>query len=410
MKTKDVGVVKIRVVWLCHFANTEMKEYFKMTNFNNSAPWIDLLIQLFKKVDTIDLHIVAPNVFTNRDCNFTKDNINYHFYKFVPIPNNNKIVKRLVSIFKFDILTNYSWIKFKTSKIIKNINPDIIQLHGAENAQSYSAGILPLLNLYPVVTTIQGFVSQSTLTDRNTVQRIKIEKEIISKCLHFGIRTEDMKSVILNINPKAIFHFHNYPIEIPKIVKDNIGNEEPIDCLFFARVCKDKGIEDLLKAISLVKEQLPNVSLSVIGGTGAYYLDYLKKMCLNLNITDNVSFLGFFPTQEEIFEYALKAKVCVLPTYHDIIPGTIIESMFMKLPVIAYKVGGIPELNNKLETVKLVEKFNVIQLAKKISELIGNVELRKQLAENAYENIKQNYNNEAIPDKLESIYGEIITQ
>ena len=282
-------------------------------------------------------------------------------------------------------------------------------MHGAENAQSYSAGILPLLNSFPVITTIQGFVSQSSLLDSNTKQRNKIEKEIISKCLHFGVRTEDMKNVTLQINPQAIFHFHNYPIRIPQVLKNNIGNDEPIDCVFFARVCKDKGIEDLLRALSLIKKQLPDVTLSIIGGTESRYLNYLNKMCLNLNIHDNVTFLGFFPTQEEIYNFALKAKICVLPTHHDIIPGTIIESMFMKLPVIAYAVGGIPELNINEETIKIVFKHNIEQLANEIIQLLINPSIRKRLSDSAHHYAQARFNKtDDIINDLTSAYHKVL--
>ena len=58
-----------------------------------------------------------------------------------------------------------------------------------------------------------------------------------------------------------------------------------------------------------------------------------------------LNLLGFLKSQQDIYEHAIHSRIYVLPTYHDIIPGTIIESMFMKLPGIAYAVGGIPELN-----------------------------------------------------------------
>ena len=50
-------------------------------------------------------------------------------------------------------------------------------------------------------------------------------------------------------------------------------------------------------------------------------------------------------------KHAINARICVLPTYHDILPGTILESMFMKLPVIAYDVTGLSELNDKGQSV-----------------------------------------------------------
>lgn len=400
---------RLKIVWLCHFANQEMKEYFNRPRVNEFAPWINGLICLFKGRSEIELHIVSPNVFTNKDCSFTKDGITYHFYKHIPFPFYNKFIKKVYNKLDFDNSTNHFWIKHKINNIITKINPDVIHLHGAE-IPYYSAGILHLINRYPTLTTIQGFIKNASQVNRKNKKKAEIEKEILLKSMNIGVRTDEMSSIALQMNPNARQYFHNYPLNTPNNIKDNIGVNEPIDCVFFARICKDKGVEDLLAAIAIVKREYPQVSLSIIGGTSKSYLSYLKNKCVDLHITDNVKFLGFLPTQADIYQYALNAKMCVLPTYHDIIPGTIIESMFMKLPVIAYSVGGIPELNIKEETIMLVEKLDIEMLAEKILLLIDNVELRKSLAEKAFFHAKERFDNTKIPDDLLNAYYSILKQ
>ncbi len=185
----------------------------------------------------------------------------------------------------------------------------------------------------------------------------------------FGVCTEEMIKIIKQLNPNARFFIHEYPKSVNYTKKNNSLSK--FDLIFFARICKDKGIEDLLEAISLVKFKIkPDVTLHVIGSASLSYINYLKKITINLNIEKNVKFLGFFNTQQEIHKYALNAKLCVLPTYHDTIPGTISESMFMKIPVVAYAVGGIPELNQHGEAIALVEKKNIQQLAETIIKVL----------------------------------------
>lgn len=400
----------MKVVWLCHFANQEMKEHFKTPQLNEFAPWINNLIELFRTRTDVDLHIIAPNVFNNTDCSFKKDGINYHFYKRIPIPYNNKYVRKIHTFLQIEHITNFFWIKHKISNCIHKINPDIIHLHGAENPY-YSVGILPLFDEYPILTTIQGFIrNASCIGSINEKKAIEIEEAILKKSKHIGIRTDDMSKIALQINPNSTLHFHNYPIAIPSVVKCNIGKDEPIDCLFFARVCKDKGIEDLLAAIKIIKNEYPKISLSVIGIAFNSYLSYLKRLCSELGIQNNVQFLGFLPTQEDIYRYALHAKMCVLPTYNDIISGTIIESMFIKLPVVAYAVGSIPELNKKEVTLMLVDKQNVKQLAEKIIQLLKNDDLRKTLAKNAYCYVHELLDNTAVVPDIIKAYKSIIKE
>ncbi len=396
----------MRIVWLCYFANQEMKDYFNTPKIIEFAPWIRNYINLFRDNNAIELHIVAPNVYTNKDKFFKKNGITYHFYKYVPILSNNKFIIKVYSLLSIEHKTKYFWIKQKIENIINNIHPDIVHLHGAENSY-YSAGILPILAKYPVITTIQGFVRNASESDSITKHRIQIEEEIIQKCVHFGTRTEEMNKIILGINPNANLHFHNNPLEIPSEIKNNIGNSEPIDCLFFARICKDKGIEDLIHAISILKKELPEISLSVIGTASKKYLVYLKKLCSELDLEKNITFLGNY-SQSELYKYALQAKLCVLPTYHDSIPGTIIESMCMKLPVVAYAVGGIPELNKCGINVMLVEKHNIDMLAESILHLLRNSLLRKTIAENAFETAHKKFNNNNLVNDILNAYESMI--
>lgn len=393
----------MKVVWLCHFVNQDMKECFNTLNLKEFAPWIDNLIKLFNNTD-IELHIVAPNIFhNNKDTLLKKEGITYHFYKYSIINLNKRLNRIIYSILCY--ITNYFWIKHKIINCINKINPDIIHLHGAENPY-YSAGILPLIDKYPVLTTIQGFISHTSVKNRLIKQRIKIEEEIINKCKYFGTRTENMNREILKINPKATLFFHNYPVTIPLFIKKKEEYHE-FDIVFFARVCKDKGIEDLLKAVYLVKKYKHDVSLHIIGATGNSYKQVLFDLINELNIKDNVIFLGFMTTQQDIYKHCIKARMCVLPTYHDIIPGTVIESMLMKLPVIAYAVGGIPYINSKKENIVLVEKQNISQLADKILLLLNDSQKCNQLAESAYSFAIRNFNNDYVKKDILKAYSQI---
>lgn len=393
----------IKVVWLCHFANQEIKEYFSTPDIKEFASWINNLIELFKDHAEVELHIVAPNIFNNKDFSFIKDRIHYHLYAIKPM----LISKKMNTLLKILFGTNYHFIQLNITRIIDKIKPDIIHLHGAENP-IYSAGIVPLVGKYPILLTIQGFIRNASSKAREVKKRIKLEEILIKKINHIGVCTKEMSDTIISISPKAQLYFHDYPSTIPRYIKKNIGKDEPVDCLFFARVSKDKGIEDLLAAISLIKKTYPNISLSVIGGTKDSYLNHLRTICSELHIENNVQFLGFFHTQNDIYKYALQAKICVLPTYHDIIPGTIIESMFMKLPVIAYAVGGIPELNENEETLLLVDKQNINQLADTIIHLLNNIDLRKTLSEKAYKLAQERFTHKKIVIDILNIYKVIL--
>lgn len=399
--------MKIKVVWICHFTNKEFKDYFNTPNINDLAPWISMLIESFKNNDKIDLCIIAPNIFTNKDHIFTNQGIVFHFYKPIPILKNNRYLNKVYHLLRIDYLTNFYWIKHKINKIIKQQNPDIIHLHGAENPY-YSAGILPLMTKYPTITTIQGFIRQTSEHNFIVQNRIKIEEKILKASNNFGVRTKEMTKTILGINPNANFYFHNYPIMHPSIIKDNIGKDEQYDCIFFARICRDKGIEDLLHAISQIKKGRPTITLLIVGEIANSYYKLISQLIIDLKIQKNIVWKGFLTDQEEIYKYAFQSKICVLPTLHDIIPGTIIESMLMKLPVISYAVGGIPEINETDERIVLVEKGNINSLASKILILLNDIDLRISLSEKAFSYAKAKYDNMNIVHDIINSYEMIL--
>jgi glycosyltransferase involved in cell wall biosynthesis len=391
----------MKVVWLCHFANEQMKNYFHKPNVKELAPWINNLIVLFENRTDIELHIVAPNIFTNKQKDIKIKNIHYHFYQRTPT-----FIPAKLNRLHIEIKTNFYFVKRNIARIINGINPDLIHLHGAENPH-YSAGILSLLHKYPVLVTIQGLIRNSSEHNFVTNNKIEIESEILKSAIHIGVRTKEMSKTVLELNPKAHLYFHNYPLTIPVFIKENSIDSE-FDIVFFARVCKDKGVEDLLEAVALVKKIRSNVSLQVIGSSDKSYLKILKNKLKQLDIENNVKFLGFIEPQFVLHNKVSRAKICVLPTYHDILPGTILESMFIKLPVIAYAAEGLSELNEKGQILVLVEKNNIQQLSNEIATLLDNESKRIAIAESAYNYVRERFNNNYVVDQIMKAYNEIL--
>ncbi|HOF17163.1 MAG TPA: glycosyltransferase family 4 protein [Bacteroidales bacterium] len=390
---------KLKVVWLCHFSNNEINALFH-SNHNEFSPWINLLLSLFEKRQNIELYVVAPNIFVNADTVFIKNGIHYHFYsfykKYIPF-----VFYRIYNRF---FPSEYRNIQVKIYKIIKQINPDIIHLHGAENPY-YSIGIINLIEEFPTLLTIQGFAMNSSLRNRKISKCIQIENKIISLMKNIAVRTIEMEKIVLTINPNATIFHHNYAVTIPTVQKETNAT---YDIIYFARITKDKGLEDLLKAVAMVKKEKSDITLHIIGNGNKSFQKYLLNLVKKLDIEANVVWVGFLKNQQDVFNYVVKAKICVLPTYHDVIPGTIIESMFMKIPVIAYAVGGIPELNETNQNILLVEKNNISELAHNILQLIKNPLMQEELGENAFNYIRKKVDNEKVVDDIIQIYQTIL--
>lgn len=356
---------KIKVVWLCYFTNQFVQQIIRPWRaVGEIAPWIFNSIPVFENDENIDLHIISQHEWISGYKTFVSKGVTYHFFNAgIPL-----IGRHWPRFFRFDVWSDYIISKMVISKIVNNIKPDIIHLRGAEN--EFCTAITQFHNKYPVLITIQGFIHMSSAQTKAVKRRSLNELRILKMFNHYGYCTETLGRVIMELNPNAILHWHDSPVEIPKpcYVK------KKYDLVFFARVCKDKGIEDLLEAVSVIKKYKQDISLCVIGGGK---LAVWKDKANKLDISKNVYWAGFLPTQADVYNMASTARISVLPTYHDLLPGTIIESLFLKLPVVAYNVGSIYEVNKNEEIISLVQKLDVSGLAKSIIRLLEDEELQK---------------------------------
>ena len=96
------------------------------------------------------------------------------------------------------------------------------------------------------------------------------------------------------------------------------------------RLIKDKNQERLLRCISRLKEQIPNIGCVIIGSGERY--EYLKGLVSKLEITENVLFIPF---NNNPFKYVYRSKLYVSTSEREGFGNTIIEAMICGLPIIA---------------------------------------------------------------------------
>ena len=394
--------MKKKVVWICVFANEEVKNILESENNFVAAPWISELIDIFRNRDDIDLSIISPNYYNNEYKEFALGNINIYLYKYKPafLPHR-----------AYNLTLNYKTATRSVLKIIDKLNPDLIHLHGSENP-FYGASVLQLIDKFPTLVSIQGFVSLSS-NPKNVISqyvrwnRMRFERKINSKASYFVLSSTNDKKNLKRTKEAAKIFINYYPTIVPEVTSSDVINKK-YDIVYYARVTKNKGIEDIIKAMHVLKETNPLISAIIIGGGSESYIKYIKELILSLGLTNNINFAGFQKTQQDVFKLAVQAKIYVLPTHFDGVPGSIRESMFMRIPVVANAVGGIPSLNDEKECITLVENQNISDLVAKIKLVLNDAERTEQLIQNGYELIMDKYDNEKIYQNFINIYNDIL--
>ena len=166
----------------------------------------------------------------------------------------------------------------------------------------------------------------------------------------------------------------------------NRSNKDYLKVSTFARLYVTKGLTYLLDAIAKIKQQHPDTQFSVYGE--GPLREELLKYASQLGLDGAKIFVGAFTSRDELPAIMANTDIYVMSSILEGLPVSIIEAMSYGLPIVATPVGGIPEAIQNGVNGLLCEPGNAECLAKKITCLIEDPELREKLgaaARNSYE-------------------------
>lgn len=247
----------------------------------------------------------------------------------------------------------------KLIKIMRSFKPDVVHSHLFRATFWARAAHLFFLNSV-LISTIHG-----TETDFYTVlERFMSgcsDKIIFSS--RFLSNWYDKNIVKLDKNSVCI-----YPgVSVQAEKSDAKKNSDAILTIgTLSRLHRIKGIDCLLKACALLDKQGVNFKL-YIGGGGKQKVE-LTQLANALNIADKCEFVGTIVEKNAFLE---RLDVFVAPSRSEAFGIHICEAMERSLPVIAAKVGGIPEIVIQNETGLFFEPDDHKMLAEQIKQIAG---------------------------------------
>ena len=172
---------------------------------------------------------------------------------------------------------------------------------------------------------------------------------------------------------------------------------EPYRLLAIARFVKTKGLDVLLDACALLKEQGVDFRVT-LAGSGRIE-NALRAQAKRLGIEDKVDFPGFV-LHRDVPELIRAHDIFVMPSKigstgdRDGLPTVIMEALLGRIPVVATDVGGIREVIRDGETGLLIQQRNPKALADAILKLGRNRENALRMAENGKQIVIDFYNTE----------------
>ena len=144
--------------------------------------------------------------------------------------------------------------------------------------------------------------------------------------------------------------------------------------LYIGRLVRDKAPFNLLEAFRVVSEKVLSARFLIIGN--GHLEKSLKSRMAALSLDSKIQMM---PGTRDIVPFLRKSWIFALASDREASPNGILEAMACGLPVVATRVGGIPELFEDGASGVLVEPGNPLQLAEAIVELIENKEKRETL-------------------------------
>jgi len=165
------------------------------------------------------------------------------------------------------------------------------------------------------------------------------------------------------------------------------------------------GPEYLIRAMGLVVDRHPQARL-LMAGSGELR-SQLEDLTGQLGLTRNISFLGAVE-HRQVPEFLKNVDIFVMPSIREEFGVAAVEAQAMEIPVVATKVGGIPEVVEDGITGILVRPRNPVQLATAIIELIEHPEKRKEMGKKGREYVLSHYRWEDNAALMDDLYKSVL--
>lgn len=187
------------------------------------------------------------------------------------------------------------------------------------------------------------------------------------------------------------------------IIQNAKPSKHKYDVIDTSRLIVGKRIDLLIKASALLKKEFPNIRVAIVGDGPE--MKALKKLTKDLDLEDNITFLGFLEHEEDVYSSIKAAKIFVHPSIQEGGSSIVLfEANACGVPVIAVKhsIGIDRELITNGKTGYFAE-VSAEALAEKIKILLLDKKLLSYMGENCIEYAKK-YDWDNIVENVEKVY------
>jgi glycosyltransferase involved in cell wall biosynthesis len=286
---------------------------------------------------------------------------------------------------------------------------EISLVHCSDLLAGFHAALAGRLARIPVLCHVRGIFSGLSRRDQSFLYAVNhfafVSNDTWAK---FGFSVSRRRGTIVY---DGIDVSSRYPSEPHGSILESLGIPSTATIVgMIARVAEAKDYFTLGRAAVKVIALEPNVRFLIVGdnaGTEPYRRHYEQVMnfLTELGIVRNFIFTGH---QTNVLDYLSLMDVFVLSTHSEGLPLVILEAMAQGRPVIATRIGGIPEIIDDGNTGFLYEHEDHEAFATLMLTLLRNRELRDKIGNNGREEVALNWTVKRFGNDMKSLYQKLI--
>jgi glycosyltransferase involved in cell wall biosynthesis len=241
----------------------------------------------------------------------------------------------------------------------------------------------------------------------NSLKRYLVRK-VLRNADHITATSQLLRDTVVHLLPGSESRITVIPfgVKIPSSAAD-FPASPPVKLCFIKAHRRKYGPDILLRAMAVVAREMPDIRLSIAGCgemTGK-----LRQMVTGLRLEKNVEFVGFIDNPE-VYSFIQKHHIMVMPSLmeSESFGVAVLEAGACHRPVIASRIGGVPEVMRDGETGLLVPAGDVDALAGAIAGLAKDRQLSVAMGEKGFEFVRENYDWEKSLDMMAATYNRLI--
>lgn len=256
----------------------------------------------------------------------------------------------------------------------------LVHVHSASDASFWRKAAFIMTAFVanrPVIFHLHGGGFMEFYTHRCGPRRRAMVRFILDRSAEIIVLSEVWRRRISEITRNPNIQVIASPVEARDLLEIDRSNRSHDVLLFMGRLEPAKGIYDLIDAMAAIRRNHPALRLCLAGeGNREEFIRYARAREVDLVL----DFTGWLTGAAKIRAWS-RASVYVLPSYIEGLPMSILEAMAAGLPVVASKVGGIPDVVKDGVNGLLVSAGDVPGLAAALDRVLSDPALRTQFGD-----------------------------